>query len=167
MRTVRWPAAGDATAYRRRLAVLSMVVAPLIVTPLVLAWTIEPVLLRTIVPLALALLLVGGMWCHAAAREVARRSEVVRSFAGLRVIHHGQSFSVAAPSPLLGVYATRDDAARAATQRGSWAVVVHAWDRYFLLAADPVQRGGGSPVAFRSNAVADVVPAVQVDAASA
>jgi hypothetical protein len=123
----------------------------------------NPALLRPVLPLAAGTLLLTLLWTHASARRSARRAEVSRSFAGLTVLHLGQRYAVA-ERPLLGEYATRRDAARAALDRGSWAIIVQAWDRYFLLAAHPVTDAATrrpEPVSFRSRAVADVIPAIR------
>jgi hypothetical protein len=129
----------------------------------VIATIANPALLRPVLPLAAGALLLTLLWTHAAARTSARRAEVARSFAGLTVLHLGERYAVA-DRPLLGEYATRRDAARAALDRGSWAIIVQAWDRYFLLAAHPVTDAmtrGPDPVSFRSRAVADVIPAIR------
>ncbi|MCW2925517.1 MAG: hypothetical protein JWM98_2921, partial [Thermoleophilia bacterium] len=126
----------------------------------------RPSLLGPLLPLAAAALLLLLLWVHGAARATARRAEVERSFAGLVVLHHGVAYSVA-DSPMLGEHPTRRQAARAALDRGGWALVVHAWDRYYLLAATPATAATPrtSPVSFRSRAVADVVPAIRDDVA--
>ena len=101
----------------------------------------------------------GALWVHGAARRDARRAEVERSFAGLGVLHTGQRLVVPEQHALLGEFSSRRDAATAALDRGGWAVIVHAWDRFYLLRARPA-RTQQAPVAFRSRAVADVVPAL-------
>jgi hypothetical protein len=150
MRTVSWPTKGDAPTFQRRLATSIVAGATLVLVVGVLAVVLHPPLWKPVVPLAVS---------------AARRAEVVRSFAGLAVLHHGQSIEVAS-RPLVGEYPTRRLAARAALDRGGWAVIVHAWDRYYVLRGEPTtSRASRPPVAFRTRAVADVVPAIRDDVA--
>jgi hypothetical protein len=164
-RSVSWPVHGDLQTFRRRSAVLAAVCALVVVTPLALAAYLEPASVRPAIPLALGLGMLAALWIHGAARTSARRTELERSFAGLAVVHHGAAYRVGL-RPVLGAYATRRAAATAALERGGWAIVVRAWDRYWLLAATPLREGEArrDPVSFRSRAVADVIPAVRVDA---
>ncbi len=161
VRSVSWPVQGDQATFRRRAVLLAGVGAAAIVGGLVAAVIANPALLRPLIPLAASAGLLLGLWVHGAARASARRAEIERSFAGLQVLHHGQAYAVDA-APILGTYATRRDAAKAALDRGSWAVIVQAWDRYWLLSASPVRDAATAkaPVAFRSRAVADVIPAI-------
>lgn len=169
MRTVNWPARGDAAAFRRRVLTLSTIGVSLTALGLGAATLVNSALLTPLLPLAGSVVLLTGLWAHGAARSSARRREVERSFAGLRVLHHGESFAIAETDAVIGEHPTRRHAASAAMDRGSWAVIVHAWDRYYLLAARPSVEADGRdiPVAFRSRAVSDVVPAIFDDVAAA
>jgi hypothetical protein len=166
MRSVSWPTQGDRSTFRRRAAVFTTGGLVLIAAGLVAATALNPALLRPLVPLGIAAALLLALFTHAAARTAARRAEVANSFANLRVLHHGASYEVAA-RPLLGEYTSRRHAAKAAMDRGGWALVIQAWDRYYLLACRPdaSQANGRAPVSFRSRAVADVVPALRDDVA--
>ncbi|MCW2927806.1 MAG: hypothetical protein JWM86_1774 [Thermoleophilia bacterium] len=171
VRSVSWPTRGDrATFQRRRFAMLGAGSAVLALA-LGAAWLANPELLRPLLPLAASAMLLLFMWTHAAARTMARRAELEQSFAGLAVVHLGERYQVADERCLLGEFTTRRHAARAAIDRGDWALIVQAWDRYYLLAATPAARltrdaAAPAPVSFRSRAVADVVPAIR-DAAIA
>lgn len=161
VRTVSWPVSGDRTTFRRRMVASVGGGAFVVVATVAIAALANPALLRPLLPLAGAAMLLVVVWTHGAARSAARRAEVERSFAGLVVLHHGEAYAVE-QRPVLGEFATRRDAARAAVDRGGWAVIVKAWDRFYLLAAAPARDAGprDAPVSFRSRAVADVVPAV-------
>lgn len=166
MRTVSWPTQGDRDTFQRRLATSLAAGTALVFVACVAATIVHPPLWKPLVPLAISAILMLLVWANGSARSAARRAEVVRSFAGLRVLHHGQSIEVG-DEPLLGEYPTRRLAARAALDRGGWAVIVHAWDHYYLLRGEPSVPGARRtrPVAFRSRAVADVVPAIRDDVA--
>ncbi len=161
VRAVSWPTQGDRSTFRRRALLLGSLGLSVIVVAVAAATLANEQLLRPLLPLAVACGLLLLLWIHGAARTAARRAEVEQSFAGLAVLHHGASFQVAR-RPLLGEYATRRAAARAAIERGGWAIIVRAWDRWYLLAAAPTRAvdAGATPVSFRSRAVADVVPAI-------
>ena len=162
VRTVSWPAMGDRATFRRRVMLLAGGGLAVVAASVALATVAQPALLRPLLPLAASALLLVLLWTHGAARTTARRTEVERSFAGLVVLHHGQAYEVEA-APMLGEHPSRREAARAALDRGGWAIIVHAWDRYYVLAAAPLRdsaRGGIAAVSFRSRAVADVVPAI-------
>jgi hypothetical protein len=96
-------------------------------------------------------------WIYGRARTAAMQSEVVRSFAGLAVIHGNRVVAIDKRSPLVGAYGTRLEAARAAAATNKWCVLIRAWDRYYVLRGKPTR--AGVPVSFRTRAVADVVPA--------
>jgi len=98
------------------------------------------------------------VWVHGRARSSAQRTEIVRSFADLTILHQGAGVRID-ERPLLGEYGTRREAAWAAARCGQWAVIVAAYARYFVLTGEYVPSGRG-PVSFRSRAVADVVPAL-------
>lgn len=166
VRTVSWPVAGDRVTFRRHLATLLGAGTALIAASVAMAAIVNPALLRPLLPLAASALLLVLVWTHGAARAAARRTEVEQSFAGLLVLHHGQAYQVA-ERPILGEFPTRRHAARAALERGGWAIIVQAWDRFYLLAAAPARDAERRrpPVSFRSRAVADVVPAVRDDVA--
>lgn len=168
MRTVNWPARGDAHAFRRRALLLAATGTALTLLALAGATLANGALLLPLLPLAGSGLLLTVLWAHGAARTGARRAEIERSFAGLRVLHHGQSFTVVQDAPVVAEHPTRRLAARAAIDRGRWAVIVHAWDRYYVLACHPsaTRDGEDVPVAFRSRAVSDVVPAIVDDVAA-
>lgn len=161
MRSVSWPVQGDRETFRQRLLVGCVAGGTVLSAAVALAVVINPALLRPLVPLVASVALLLLLWCHGTARTAARRREVERSFAGLVVLHQGRAFEVA-QQPLLGRFGTRRLAARAALDRGGWAIIVHAWDSYFLLACAPTSDAtpAGVPVSFRSRAVADVVPAI-------
>ena len=162
VRSVSWPTQGDAATFRRRAMLLGAVAAVVLVVPLVVAGWIAPQFVRPALPLALGCGLLAGLWIHGAARDVARRTELERSFAGLVVLHHGAAYRVA-ERPVIGSYASRRHAANAALDRGGWAIIVRAWDRCWLLDVAPasgVASNDGPPVSFRSRAVADVIPAI-------
>lgn len=165
-RSVSWPVQGDRATFRRRIASMLGAGSTLIAAAVAIATTANPALLLPLLPLAASAMLLVLMWTHGVARTTARRAEVDRSFAGLVVLHHGEAYAIGR-DPILGEYATRRHAARAAIERGGWAVIVQAWDRYYLLAASPALDAapGVAPVSFRSRAVADVVPAVHDDIA--
>jgi hypothetical protein len=165
MRYVNWPTHGDRSTFRRRATLLFAAGATTIAGMLGVATALDASLLAPLAPLGVSLLLLHGLWVHGAARSTARRSEVERSFGGLVVRHHGAAFAVADREPL-GEYATRRLAAHAALDRGGWAIIVQAWDRYYLLACEPARDATArSAVSFRSRAVADVVPAIRDDVA--
>lgn len=167
VRTVSWPVTGDRATFRRRMTLLLGTGALLVSAGVAIATIANPALLRPLLPLAASSLLLTLLWAHGAARAAARRMEVERSFAGTVVLHHREAYAVA-ERPVLGEFSTRRHAARAAVERGGWALIVQAWDRYYLLAAAPAreQSERTAPVSFRSRAVADVVPAIH-DAVSA
>lgn len=162
VRTVSWPVAGDRATFRRRMTLLLGLGALLVAVGVIAATLANSALLRPVLPLAGAALLLMLLWAHGVARAAARRAEVEHSFAGLIVLHHGEAYAVA-DQPVLGEYATRRHAARAAIERGGWAIIVQAWDRFYLLAAAPARERQDAPVSFRSRAVADVVPAIRED----
>lgn len=168
-RSVSWPRQGDATTFRRSALAWGALGSTLVVIGLGAAALVDLMLLRPLAPLAAAALLLLALYAHGAARAAARRAEVRRSFAGMTVVHRGQAFAVA-DAPLLGEHPTRRHAARAAMDRGGWAAIVHAWDRYYVLACLPADGSsdavaGRSPVSFRSRAVADIVPAIRDEVA--
>lgn len=169
MRNVNWPTRGDATAFRRRATILATIGVAGIGGCLAAATALNSELLVPMLPLGGACVLLLALWVHGSARTAARRTEVMRSFAGLRVLHHGAGFEVATSDTVLGEYPSRREASRAAMERGSWAIIVHAWDRYYLLACTPAagrrDGEGARPVALRSRAVADVVPGIYDDIA--
>lgn len=168
VRSVSWPTQGDRTTFRRRMTMLACSGAAAIALSVAIASIANPALLMPLLPLAASAGLLLLLWTHGVARVSARRAEVEHSFAGLAVLHHGERFEVA-ERPVLGEFGTRRLAARAALDRGGWAIIVQAWDRYYLLAATPATDAGAlrAPVSFRSRAVADVVPAIRNDAAIA
>lgn len=173
VRSVSWPTQGDRATFRRRRLTLMAAGLAIVCSGIAAAAVLNPALVRPLLPLAAGAGLLLGMWTHAAARTVARRAELEQSFAGLAVMHLGERYEVAAAGRcVLGEYATRRDAARAAIDRGSWALIVQAWDRFFLLDARPARRGASAeqrlaPVSFRSRAVADVIPAIHDEAITA
>lgn len=142
--------------------------AMLIAGSVAIAVAANPALLQPLLPLAASALLLVLLWTHGSARAAARRAEVEQSFAGLVVLHHGAAYEVD-EQPILGEFPSRRHAARVAVERGGWAIIVGAWDRFYLLAASPARDAGTrvAPVSFRSRAVADVVPAIHDDAAIA
>lgn len=165
-RMVSWPRLGDRTAFRRRVAVLTSAGAACILALVAAVWALQPHSLAASLPLAGGALVLVLLGTHGAARTVARRREIERSFAGLAVTHLGRAYRVAG-GPVLGEYPSRRHAARAAMDRGGWAVIVRAWDRFYVLSAVPTAQDDPSrtPVSFRSRAVADVVPALRDDVA--
>ncbi len=161
-RTVSWPTQGDQTTFRRRSITLGAALALALIAAFGTLVAIDPDTLRSALPLALGMGALSALWVHGSARATARRAELDRSFAGLVVVHHGVAYAVS-QQPILGEYPNRRQAATAALDRGGWAIVIRAWDRYWLLDAAPVraaQHGEPSPVSFRSRAVADVIPAI-------
>jgi hypothetical protein len=99
-------------------------------------------------------------WAYGRARSAAMRAEVVRSFAGLAVVHSNRIVVINQRNPLIGEWGSRYEAAKAAMQAQDWCVLVRAWDRYYVLRAAPAP-SQQVPVSFRSRAVADIVPASQ------
>lgn len=166
MRQVNWPNLGDRDTFRRRSALLMALGAAAIVALIGSAALIRPPLIAPLLPLGVALLLLHGLWVHGTARAAARRREVEVSFGGLVVVHDGSAFHVA-DRPILGEFSSRRHAARAAIDRGGWAIIVRAWDRCYLLACEPAKADEAVERAFsfRSRAVADVVPAIFDDVA--
>lgn len=162
MRQVNWPNLGDRATFQRRSA-LFMGAGVLVVGMLVGgAALLRPALVMPMLPMCVSLLLLHALWVHGSARTAARRREVENSFGGLVVQHAGEAFHVA-DRAVLGEFASRRHAARAAIDRGGWAVIVQAWDRYYLLACEPASDAKAevaSAFSFRSRAVADVVPAI-------
>lgn len=161
-----WTGRGDHQVFHRSLALtLGGVGVPMSIALAVAIWH-DPATTRAVAPLALAMLLLLGLGAHAYAQRRARRADVERSFAGLSVLHHGVRYQVA-DAPMLGEFGTRRHAAQAAMQRGHWAIVVRAWDRYYLLAVSaPQPATSAKPVSFRSRAVTHVVPAICDDNAA-
>lgn len=166
VRSVSWPIMGDRATFRRRLVVLAGFGIAVVVASVALTSLAQPSLLRPLLPLAASAMVLLLLWTHGAARSTARRTEVEQSFAGLVVLHLGRAYAVA-QSPMLGEHPSRRQASRAALDRGGWALIVHAWDRYYLLAATPIKDATPrpAPVSFRSRAVSDVVPAIRDDVA--
>lgn len=162
MRSVSWPVQGDRATFRRTLTRYAAIGSLVVAAAVAAAAYANPALLVPLLPLAGSAVLLLLMWTHGAARSAARRRELEQSFAGLVVVHHGEAYRVATQSPVLGAYSSRRHAARAALDRGGWAIIVQAWDRCYLLAAEPVQSrdAAAAPVSFRSRAVADVIPAL-------
>lgn len=162
MQHVTWPTRGDSSTFRRRATLLTAIGAVPIAGALGVAWVLQPQLVPSLTPLASAAALLLALWVHGAARVAARRAEVERSFGGMLVRHHGSLFAVAS-SPVLAEHATRRNAARAALDRGGWAIIVRAWDRFYVLACEPASdtSAAPAPVSFRTRAVADVVPAIR------
>ncbi|MCW2960610.1 MAG: hypothetical protein JWM90_997 [Thermoleophilia bacterium] len=161
MRSVSWPVQGDQPTFRRRLSLFAILGTAAIAAALATALVLNPALVRPLVPLAASAALLLVLWTHGSARTAARRTEVRNSFAGLVAVHLGEAYEVD-ENPLLGEYTSRRHAARAAIDRGGWALVVHAWDRYYLLSCRPNAASAATraPVSFRSRAIADVVPAI-------
>lgn len=162
VRAVSWPTLGDQATFRRRATVLAIASLLAVTLPLAAMVVANPAAVRPVLPLALGVGMLAALWIHGAARTSARRAELEHSFAGLVVLHHGDAYRVE-ERPILGSYATRRLAAAAALDRGGWAIVVRAWDRYWLLAASPAreQDRRTQPVSFRTRAVADVIPAIR------
>jgi hypothetical protein len=127
------------------------------------AW--QPRAVASIGVLAAGAVLLQLIWLHGRSHALARRREIVRSFAGLAVLHHGSAITVD-ERPLLGEYASHREAAWAAARCGRWAVLVHAYDRYYVLTGERSSTVR-TAVSFRSRAVADVVPALYEEAVSA
>lgn len=127
--------------------------------------TLRPDAAASIGLLAAGALLLQLIWIHGRAQSAARRQEIVRSFAKLAVLHHGAAITID-PRPLHGEYTTRREAAWAAARCGSWAVLVRAYDRYYVLTGER-STSVLTPLSFRSKAVADVVPALYEEALGA
>ncbi|MEO6867332.1 MAG: hypothetical protein ABI200_04855 [Gaiellales bacterium] len=168
VRSVSWPVLGDRATFRRTVTQYASLGSLAIAATVLIAAIANPGLLVPLLPLAGSAILLLMMWTHGAARTAARRRELEQSFAGLMVIHHGEAYKVEQDAPVIGAYATRRHAAHAALDRGGWAIIVQAWDRCYLLAAQPAHDAAreAAPVSFRSRAVADVIPALLDDAAA-
>jgi hypothetical protein len=113
----------------------------------------------TTLPLGIAAGLVALLWSYSTAQRDARRAEIVRSFAGLTAQHAGHAIALE-DAPYRGDFATRREAVDAALELGGWAIVVRAYERYYVLVGREVN-GTSRPVTFRTRAVADVVPALR------
>lgn len=166
VRSIQWPVHGDRSVFQRTLLLHALAGAAAIVAAATAVTISVPGIAATIVPLAVALVVLELLWSHNRAQSSARRAEIRNSFAGLTVLHHGHAIHVSADDPLVGEYDSRRSAAHAAVALGNWAVIVRAYDRYFVLAGTRTERVG-TPVAFRTSAVADVVPAIHGEAISA
>lgn len=166
VRSIQWPVHGDRIVFRRALLIHALLGAGAIVAPAAAITFAVPGIIATILPLTIALVLLELVWSHGRAQASARRAEIRNSFAGLTILHHGHAIRVAAEDPLVGEFDSRRSAAQAAVSLGNWAVIVRAYDRYFVLAGTRTERVG-TPVAFRTSAVADVVPAIHGEAISA
>lgn len=166
VRSIHWPIHGDRGVFRRALILHSGVGSAVIVALALAISASVPGITPTLAPLAVALVLLGLLWSHSRAQAAARRAEIVNSFVGLTVLHHGHAIRIGDGDPLVGEYDTRRAAAQAAMALGRWGVIIRAYDRYFVLAGDRTA-GVRTPVAFRTAAVADVVPAITEAAISA
>lgn len=162
MRNVQWPVYGDFEVFRRSFATTAAIGVVVIMGAAAAAASLVPALVWTLLPLTVAVLLLFGLWSHGHAQDAARRAEIVKSFAGLTVLHDGQAIRVSGEAPLVGEFDTRRAAARAAIELGHWAVIVRAYDHYYLLAGARTA-SLRTPVAFRTYAVADIVPAILGD----
>jgi hypothetical protein len=153
--------------FRRELALATLAIASVVMVGIGSLWLLTPSHVISTLPLATVSLVLSIMWVHGVARRRARRRELERSFAQLTVLYQGNRYEIGS-SPLIGEFPTRRHAARAALDRGGWAVIVRAWDRYYVLACVPAEATDAyavTPVSFRSRAVADVVPAIRDDVA--
>lgn len=160
MRTVQWPDSGDGQVFRKlmmRGVTATVAVISFVTTVLSLLF---PAFMTATIPFGVASIMLVSLWIHARAFEAARSAEIVRSFAGLAVLHRGTMVTIDS-KPLVGTFETRFAAAAAALDRGIWAVIVCAYDRYYLLSGSHSENKK-SPFAFRTAAVADVVPAVSM-----
>lgn len=117
-----------------------------------------PAMIATTLPLGAAAGMIALLWAHARAQRASRRAEIARSFAGLTAVHNGHAIKLS-DAPLRGDFSTRRRAVSAALDLGGWAVIVYAYDRYYLLVGRIVT-GSRHAVAFRTRAVMDVVPAI-------
>ena len=166
--TVHWPANGRPATYRR--AMIVRMCAGIVIAAVVLAalWLTNPHAMNMAAMLTASSLLIWTMGSHAGSRRRAQRAEIVASFASMHIIHQNTQLRVGA-APLIGSYRHRRDAVRASVRRGCWTVIVRAYGRWYVLAADQVaahnRRPG--PLSFRSRAVADVVPSIADTAVSA
>lgn len=162
VRSISWPDQGDRNVFQRNMLLHATAGTLAIVTAAAAGVQLVPSLVTTLVPLAVGMVLIGLLWSHARAQGAARRAEIVNSFAGLAIIHDGFVISVDR-EPLMGEFATRRDAARAAIDSGGWGVIVKAYDRYYLLSGHRSRALGATPVAFRTRAVTDIVPSLRSD----
>lgn len=160
MRAIHWPVYGDALVFQRTLIGHGFTGAVIAIALTIIGVMQQPQYVGTILPLGVALLMVVALWSHGRAQSRARRAEIVKSFAGLTVMHDGHALELDA-YPLLGEFHSRRQAARAAIDVGRWAVIVTAYDRFYVLTGNRT-RNVKAPVAFRMRAVADIVPAVDL-----
>ena len=165
MQQVNWPENGNRSTYRKYM--WASVAAGLVMAASLATVTAcyDPSHVALMLPVITGMLIIWGGGCHMVARRRAQSTEIVRSFAGLSVLHHGTVIRIDS-EPLLGDYSTRREAARTALERGHWAVIVRAYGRWFLLSG-AATAGARTPVSFRTRAVADIVPSVMGDALSA
>ena len=142
-----------------------MMIAPIVVS-VVMATIWLPTIVAISVPLGVALSMLAGLWSYSRAQTAARTQEIVRSFAGLSIMRDGRAITLD-DEPLLGEFDSRYHAIRTAVDRHGWSIVVAAYDRYYVLSGSPAGERSHRPVAFRTAAVADIVPGMPDERRSA
>lgn len=167
VKKVQWPVVSDTRAFRRAVAPRLAAGTSIVLGSSIALGMAHHRLVAPLLPLATGLLLVVVLWSHSRAERVARREEVLRSFAGMAVSHHGLVVRVLPEGSFLGEHDSLIEAKRTARDHGRWAVIVKAWGRYYTLIGTLEQRRSGTPVSFRTSAVADVEPAILDDVMSA
>jgi hypothetical protein len=169
---VKWPAHGNRVAFARAIGVRMAIGSAVIVAVAAVVATSNRALVAPTLPLATGAIMVTLLWAHSQAQRLARRAEILRSFAGMAITHGGHVIRINDTDAFTGEFTVRSDAVRAAVERGRWAVIVRAYDRYYVLAGQLVPRVKRTelptvPLSFRSSAVAHVVPSIMDDAISA
>lgn len=160
VKAIQWPIYGDAAVFQRTLISYGCLGAASAIGLTITGVLQQPNYVGTILPLGVALLMLVTLWAHGRAQSRARRAEIVKSFAGLTVVHDGHAIELDL-HPMLGEFTTRRTAARAAIDLGRWAVIVTAYERFYVLTGKRTS-DFKSPVAFRMRAVADIVPAINL-----
>lgn len=159
---MHWPAHGDRKVFRRTMMARAASLVVAIGTLSAITALAIPVVAGVALSFGVALATLAVIWSHARAQDSARRVEIVKSFATLTVLFDGQAIRLDR-RPLLGEFGTRREAAHAAMAAGCWAVIVHAYEHFYVLTGTRT-RDVRTPVSFRTRAVSDIVPAISLGA---
>ncbi len=164
MRRIDWPHNGVATVLVRHMALGALPVLMVLAAINLMTYAYARAASMPLLLVSMSALLVSGAVIHNRALKAARKAEIIRSFAGLSVIHGGHSVKVDT-HPRTSIHVSRADAVRTAFDHGGWSVIVKAYDAWYLLSGTHIKHGS-HPVAFRTRAVADLVPSISTHRAS-